>query len=264
MSADEAETVAPLILVVDDEEPNRDMLSRRLEKKGYRVELAADGFEALNRVEQRAYDLVILDIMMPRLSGLEVLHTLRKERDDLQLPVVMASAKTQIDDIVSAMKLGANDYITKPIELPIVLAVIERVFRQRERLRGAVRSARALEARIDASPDALSAHTAQGTFTWVSAAIERQLGHSVASLVGSSLFALMHPEDLRHDAVASPDRPGEHVAVVRLRHADGSWRWTELVTRREPSGDGEVLVAYRDLGRWVGASGKPELGARVR
>ena len=113
------------VLVVDDVELNRSMLSRRLERRGFEVELAEGGKEALEMIGERAYDIVLLDIMMPEISGYDVLEEVRKDKTPLELPIIMATAKDEGEDVVSAFKLGANDYITKPIDFPVALARIE-------------------------------------------------------------------------------------------------------------------------------------------
>jgi adenylate cyclase len=110
------------ILVVDDNEMNRDLLSRRLLKKGFAVDVAEDGFRALEWIESNPCDLVLLDIMMPGMSGIEVLEKVRETRDGTELPIIMATAKDTREDIVGALKSGANDYVTKPIDFPVVLA----------------------------------------------------------------------------------------------------------------------------------------------
>jgi sigma-B regulation protein RsbU (phosphoserine phosphatase) len=110
------------LLVVDDNEMNRDMLSRRLARKGHTVDVAEDGHRALAMVEKTDYDVVLLDIMMPGIDGYQVLETLRQENDSGDLPVIMATAKDASEDIVAALKLGANDYVTKPFDFPVVLA----------------------------------------------------------------------------------------------------------------------------------------------
>jgi class 3 adenylate cyclase/ActR/RegA family two-component response regulator len=111
-----------IILVVDDNELNRDLLSRRLLKRGFAVSLAEDGYKALDWLEHNACDLVLLDIMMPGMSGIEVLEKLRETRNGTELPIIMATAKDSSEDIVDALKRGANDYVTKPIDFPVVLA----------------------------------------------------------------------------------------------------------------------------------------------
>jgi adenylate cyclase len=110
------------LLVVDDNEMNRDMLSRRLKAKGFTVELAEDGFKALEKLDKGGFDLVLLDIMMPGMSGIEVLQKVRATTGASDLPIIMATAKAQSEDVVEALRLGANDYVTKPIDFPVALA----------------------------------------------------------------------------------------------------------------------------------------------
>src|ERR1700758_4388049 len=112
------------LLIVDDNEMNRDMLARRLARKGYVVELADNAKELLKRVQRDAVDLVLLDIEMPDISGLDALKTLRNHYSAAQLPIIMVTAKAQSDDIVKALDLGANDYLTKPIDFPVAVARI--------------------------------------------------------------------------------------------------------------------------------------------
>ena len=113
------------LLVVDDSEANRDMLSRRLQRKGYAVTVAAGGKQALELVARYRYDLILLDIVMPDINGLEVLQTLRKTWSAADLPVIIATAKDESGDIVEGLKVGANDYVTKPLDLPVVLARVQ-------------------------------------------------------------------------------------------------------------------------------------------
>ncbi|MHC4845992.1 MAG: ATP-binding protein, partial [Planctomycetota bacterium] len=128
------------LLVVDDNEDNRNVLCRRLRRAGYDVAEARGGEEALERIDEHAYDAVLLDIMMPGISGIEVLETLRRTTPRSELPVIMATAKGQSSDIVEAFAAGANDYVTKPLDIPVVLARVAtqvellRLRRQREQL----------------------------------------------------------------------------------------------------------------------------------
>src|SRR2546427_3106057 len=112
------------LLVVDDHEPNRDALSRRLARKGYLVTTAENGDQALALVDAAAYDLVLLDVEMPGMTGLEVLSRLRETHSQTALPVIMVTARTRGVDIVEALRLGANDYVTKPVDFPVALARI--------------------------------------------------------------------------------------------------------------------------------------------
>src|SRR5688572_6497455 len=116
---------AATLLVVDDNEMNRDMLSRRLRGRGFTVLTAEDGQKALDLIEAHSFDLILLDIMMPVLSGLDVLKILRQTYSVAELPIIMATAKDQGEDIVEALNLGANDYVTKPLDFPVVMARTE-------------------------------------------------------------------------------------------------------------------------------------------
>jgi len=112
------------LLIVDDNEANRDVLSRRLAMNGYGVTVAASGVEALACVAAAPYDLVLLDVEMPSMSGFDVLGRIRETCSSTQLPVIMVTARTDGADIVEAFRLGANDYVTKPIDFPVALARI--------------------------------------------------------------------------------------------------------------------------------------------
>ena len=116
--------LAPL-LVVDDEEMNRDLLARRLQRRGYEVETAADGQQALGMIEQRPFDLVLLDIMMPVMDGMQVLSTLRQRYSMRELPVIMVTATDEPRSVVEALNMGANDYVTKPPEFSVLMARVQ-------------------------------------------------------------------------------------------------------------------------------------------
>jgi len=110
------------ILVVDDNEMNRDMLSRRLQRKKYNVETAVGGREAIDAIKAGEYDLILLDITMPEVDGFEVLERVRRIYDVTELPIIMATAKTDSEDVVKSLEMGANDYVTKPIDFQVALA----------------------------------------------------------------------------------------------------------------------------------------------
>lgn len=118
------------ILVADDEESMRWVLSKALRKKGFQVDLAKDGDEALRQIKMHNYDLAILDIKMPGLSGLELLDRVRELKSDLL--VVIMTAEASMKNAVEAMKRGAYDYLTKPFDLDVIDAIVEKVNRARE------------------------------------------------------------------------------------------------------------------------------------
>ncbi|RII25677.1 MAG: two-component system response regulator [Geobacter sp.] len=118
------------ILVADDEESMRWVLSKALKRKGFNVDLANDGRQALAMIQENSYDLAILDIKMPGISGLDLLDRVRELKSDLL--VVIMTAEASMKNAVEAMKRGAYDYITKPFDLDVIDAIIEKVERARE------------------------------------------------------------------------------------------------------------------------------------
>jgi diguanylate cyclase (GGDEF)-like protein/PAS domain S-box-containing protein len=112
------------LLIVDDNEMNRDMLARRLERKGYWVGTEENARQLPERIKQDRVDLVLLDIEMPDISGLEALKMLRNSYSPIELPIIMVTAKNQTEDIIVALDLGANDYLMKPVDFPVALARI--------------------------------------------------------------------------------------------------------------------------------------------
>jgi DNA-binding response OmpR family regulator len=106
---------APRILLVDDEQPIQTLLSFPLQRDGYEVVQASDGREALARFSEQQFDLVVLDLMLPRVDGLEVCKRLRA--DGSTVPIIMLTAKSEEIDKVLGLELGADDYITKPFSM---------------------------------------------------------------------------------------------------------------------------------------------------
>lgn len=112
------------ILIVDDVPTNRAVIKSLLAQPAYQFTEASDGEQALECIAATRFDLVILDVLMPGMNGLEVLRTIREEHSETELPVLMLTVKDDIDDVVAALKLGANDYVTRPIDYAILAARI--------------------------------------------------------------------------------------------------------------------------------------------
>ena len=117
----------PVVLVVDDEAAMRKYVAANLKARGYEVLTAADGSEALQRIAERPFDLLILDIMLPGPDGLEVLRAVRREMD---VPVLVLSARGREGDKVAALDLGADDYLTKPFGVEELLARVRAALRR--------------------------------------------------------------------------------------------------------------------------------------
>ncbi|MGG5817889.1 phosphate regulon transcriptional regulator PhoB [Falsiroseomonas sp. HW251] len=120
----------PTILVVEDEAPLLTLLRYNLEKQGFRVEEAADGQEALLRVSERTPDLILLDWMLPTLSGIEVCRQIRRKPATRELPIIMVTARSEDQDAVRALDTGADDYIAKPFAMDALLARIRALLRR--------------------------------------------------------------------------------------------------------------------------------------
>jgi len=119
----------PRILVVDDNETNRDILVTRLEAHGYQTLQAADGEEALRGVAQHHPDVVLLDVMMPNLDGLEACRRLKSDRAVAFTPVILVTAKAATQDIVAGLDAGADEYLTKPVDQAALVARVRSALR---------------------------------------------------------------------------------------------------------------------------------------
>lgn len=117
---------SPDILIVEDNALNRDIITKHLKSRKYtNLRIAMDGQQALDEVALKQPDLILLDIMLPEIMGLQVLHTLRQQFSMVDLPIIMVTAIDEDQRIVRALELGANDYVTKPINFPILMARIQ-------------------------------------------------------------------------------------------------------------------------------------------
>jgi class 3 adenylate cyclase len=122
------------ILVVDDDEINRDLLARRLSREGHRIVTAADGRQALDCIRAQAFDLILLDIIMPELNGIQVLEQLKADPELRHVPVLMISAFREIDSVARCVEMGADDYLYKPFN-PVILEARVNACLEKKRLR---------------------------------------------------------------------------------------------------------------------------------
>lgn len=123
-----------LILVVDDNEMNRDMLSRRLNRLGHETVVAEDGEKAIQVIQEQSFDLVLLDIMMPILNGYDTLERIKSDEAMRHIPVIMISAVDDLDSVVRCIEMGAEDYLFKPFN-PVLLKARVGASLEKNRLR---------------------------------------------------------------------------------------------------------------------------------
>src|ERR1700680_1003321 len=131
-SADRNVGARPRLLIVDDLEDNREILMRRFKLRGFDVVEAECGLTAIELIEKEPFDLVLLDVMMPGINGIETLKRIRSQKSSSTLPVIMVTAKAGSRDIVEALELGANDYVTKPVDFPVALARVNTQISRRQ------------------------------------------------------------------------------------------------------------------------------------
>jgi two-component system cell cycle response regulator DivK len=117
----------PRILLVEDQEMNRDMLSRRLKKRGYEVSIAVDGAEGLEKARSESPELILMDMSLPVIDGWEATRQLKSDEATRSIPVVALTAHAMSTDRERAMEAGCDAYETKPVELPRLLETIEKL-----------------------------------------------------------------------------------------------------------------------------------------
>lgn len=239
------------ILVVDDERMNLELCSQHLQRSGYLVDLALGGPQAIEMTERLHYDVVLLDYMMPGMSGIDVLKTLRARHDPLELSVIMVTAVSESSRISEALDLGANDYITKPVDFHVAVARIRSQIAN-------IRKGSSLQ--LAKERYSLAASGAQtGLWDWDLDRNEIYLCPVWRSLLGyapeeltshpDEWFSRVHPADReRLEQVIRThidDAANDLQCEYRLRRKDGAHRWMSLHGAAVRHADGR---AYRLVG----------------
>jgi two-component system phosphate regulon response regulator PhoB len=168
------------ILVVDDEEDLLELLNYNLSKEGYRVTCVASGERALKEAQTLLPDLIVLDLLLPRVDGLELCRVLRSDARTRHIPIIMLTAKSEESDIVRGLELGADDYVTKPFSPRVLMARIKTVLRRKPLEQDQDQVVEAHELKIDPGRHEVTAagHAIHLTFT------EFRLLHFLASKPG--------------------------------------------------------------------------------
>lgn len=200
------------ILVVDDEPINRALIERRLEREGYRVLTAENGREAVEKTHEERPDLVLLDVMMPLMDGLEACRLIKEDGATQDIPIIFLSARDETQTKVNALALGANDYVSKPFKVEELLARVEvaiRIKQERDHLRASEEAARtrALSAQEQAMTDSLTGFLNRQT-------LQRSLEHEEAE-------ARRYTRPLSCLMVALENlQPAQQAEGARLRHVE--------------------------------------------
>ena len=237
------------LLLVDDEELNTDMLSRRLSRSGFHVEVAGSGPAALARIASHPFDLVLLDQMMPGMSGRDVLERIRQDHSPDTLPVIMVTALAESERVAEALEAGANDYVTKPIDYRITLARINAQLARRDAEQALRISEERYALASKASRDAIWDWDLQENTIFFSERWVEMLGLTPEQISNApdswfSRVFLADRESLQHclhTELASTR--GTFDCDYRIQHADGNLRWmsTRAIITRDGNGAAKRL-----------------------
>ena len=116
------------ILIVEDNEMNRDMLTRRLERKGFNIDIATNGEEALIKAAELLPDIILMDMSLPVIDGWQATQTLKTQKETSHIPIIGLSAHARKEDFIRGKEVGCDAYETKPIDLPRLIETMERLF----------------------------------------------------------------------------------------------------------------------------------------
>jgi DNA-binding response OmpR family regulator len=247
---DEAPPKLPSVLVVDDDRRVRELLEIALTAHGFHVLTASDGEEALKRAASERPDLVVLDVRLPKRSGLEVCEALRRDHEDPAVPIILVSAAAETDARLQAFARGADDYLSKPFSPKELVARIKRLLSRSAEARNAVRRAQQLERELSRAQDeARRAH------------LESRREHGLRELalgLGRELLLMSDGDALGERLLlAVHTHTGAHVAGLWMRDRSGSalegaafrGEGRERFAGLEPRLDGELLRVLAGLGR---------------
>lgn len=228
------------ILIVDDDEWNCELLSQGLALEGLTSAVARDGQKALEMVGQLFFDLVLLDISMPKMSGLQVLETLRKSYTLTELPVIMVTAQEGSESIAKAMQQGANDYVTKPLDMVVLLARIKSLLTMGQLERRLREEKSLVDSVIQSAHEMIISVDMTRRITVFNKAAERTFGYSKDEVVGRHVDMLY----------ADPQNGMEvHQKSVRENGFSG-----EVLNRRK---NGEVFLSGLSVSVLFDQQGKP-------
>jgi diguanylate cyclase (GGDEF)-like protein/PAS domain S-box-containing protein len=219
------------LLLVDDDPDCREMVSRRLSRRGFEVETAASGEEGLERIHGSNYDLVLLDHNMPGMTGMELLRLLRATHSSMELPVVMLTAQSDSAHVVKALELGADDYVVKPVDIDVTVARIRTQLSRRRAEAALKESQQRYELAARGTNDGLWDWDLRSGRLYLSERWKEMLGYGPAELSESpeEWLGRIHPDEQAEVRQALEahwrGETAEFEVEHRLVHADGTWRW---------------------------------------
>jgi diguanylate cyclase (GGDEF)-like protein/PAS domain S-box-containing protein len=239
------------ILVVDDERHNRVLMEIALESKGYSPHCVPSGLAALEYLQDNSVDLVLLDIMMPEMDGYEVLEYLRQSHTPVELPIIMVTAKAASKDITHALNLGANDYVTKPVDLAVMHARIETQLSLHDAREALERSNERFDLAVQGTSDGIWDWNLENDQIYYSDRWKAIFGYRPNELEDhpDTWFTRVRSEDRDHlESCLDAHLEGRAPTLeceYRIKHKDGGYRW---VLTRGSALFNEQGKAYRLVG----------------
>jgi diguanylate cyclase (GGDEF)-like protein/PAS domain S-box-containing protein len=239
----------PAILIVDDAPDNLAMLRTMMLRQGYQTFLATSGDRALEIAQRIRPDLILLDIVMPGIDGLETCRRLKAHPATARIPVIFMSARGETEDIVAGFDIGAADYIPKPLRMEEVCA------RVRAQLRlstggsgdGQKEQADRLRMIVDSMDQGLLIIERCGRIQYANPACDRYLGYAADELVGRSLAGLLADQDAHPNGCAAMEAIGHSTREVLIRHRDGGLRAMDLTMTPMHEDDGLFVALLHDI-----------------
>jgi PAS domain S-box-containing protein len=253
VAADAGKGGRPRVVLADDNADMRDYV-RRLLAERYDVAAVADGQAALELIRAQRPDLVLSDVMMPRLDGFGLLGAIRADADLRDLPVILLSARAGEEARAEGLDAGADDYLTKPFAARELLARVGANMTMARVRREATEALRASEAQFRTFAQAVPNHVwtapANGLLDWFNDRVYEYSGAAPGALDGAAWGSIVHPDDLSGAAArwsAALRSGNRYEAEFRIRRADGAWRWH--IARALPIRDAAGVIT-----RWIGTN----------
>jgi two-component system cell cycle response regulator len=242
------------ILIVDDAPANLDVLGAMLRQQGYRTYVATSGERALELAQRVQPDLVLLDIMMQGMDGLEACRQLKAHPDTARIPVIFMSARTDTDDIVAGFDIGAADYIPKPLRLAEVCARVRAQLQFKRRSENGEQQAQRLSTLVNSLDEGLLIVEASGRIQYANPACERYLGYAPSELAGLTLGHLLAPtvadDYLAYMGSLANHPPGEQFRGAReelIRRRDGVPRAMDFSLTPMHAGEPLFVALLHDI-----------------
>lgn len=245
-----------VLLVVDDDPISRRLLAANLQRQGYTVQTAEDGQQALDLLRARAFDVVLLDLVMPNLNGYQVLECMKADDALRHIPVIVISGTEDLDNAVRCIEMGAADYLTKPFN-PVLLRARVHASLADKRLRDAeqahLRAIQTISARLQAiiqgAAIGIVVLDLEGRIAETNPALHRMLDRSEPELAGLLLTDLLHPDDATtHARLYTAATAGErehYQCEARFQRCDGQWIYGNLTVSivRDEQGQPQFGIA---------------------